>query len=203
MALALVTPPTIEPVETDPAKLTHMRVINIGDETLDAAETQYIQDLITTARETCEDYQNRAYLTQTWELWLDYWPAVLKIPRPPLQSVDSIKWYDIDNVEHTINSDDYFVDAKSEPGRVIPNAGKAWPASLRAAAGICVTFTAGHDSAAKVPQRYKQAILLLVSEWYENREATTLTGRGGKETYSKEPPFGVTRLLDPDRVVPV
>lgn len=203
MALKLITPPDTEPVETDPAKLTHMRVIDIGDKTLDAAETQYIQDLISVARETCEEHQNRAYLTQTWELWLDYWPPVLMVPRPPLQSVESIKWYDRDNQEYTIAPEDYFVDTMSEPGRIAPNPGKAWPSGIRPTSGICVTFVAGHTEAEKVPRRVRQAILLLAAEWYENREATTITGSASGDKYSKEMSFGVTRLLNYDRVTPV
>jgi uncharacterized phiE125 gp8 family phage protein len=164
---------------------------------------EHVADLIATARETCEEYQNRAYLTQTWELWLDAWPPVVEIPRPPLQSIVSIKWYDRDNAEHIIDAADYFADVNSEPGRVLMNPGKSWPANLRPASGISITFTAGHAEAASVPRRVRQAILLLVAEWYLNREATSLTGKGGAEKFNREIPFGVTRLLDYDRVVPV
>jgi len=161
----------------------------------------HIADLIATARETCEEYQNRAYLTQTWELWLDGWQPVITIPRPPLQSVESIRWYDQEHKEHIIDPEDYFADTNSEPGRVFPV--KPWPAGLRAAGGICITFKAGQDDEAKVPRRVRQAILLLVAEWYLNREASSLTGKSGVEKLNREIPFGVTRLLDYDRVIPV
>ncbi len=174
------------------------------EEPVDALR-EHISDLIATARETCEEYQNRAYLTQEWELWLDAWPAdsVVRIPRPPLQSVESITWYDRDNEEHVIDATDYFVDTVSEPGRILPVAGKTWPSGIRAANGICIAFTAGHDDALKVPRRVRQAIMLLVAEWHLNREASSLTGKAGAEKFNREIPFGVTRLLDYDRVVPV
>ncbi len=49
-------------------------------------EDSLITGFITAAREYCEGYQNRAYITQTWELLLDEFPdSVIQIPLPPLQ----------------------------------------------------------------------------------------------------------------------
>ncbi|HHX58985.1 MAG TPA: hypothetical protein GX706_04465 [Candidatus Moranbacteria bacterium] len=145
--------------------------------------------------------QNRAYLTQTWELWLDVWLPIITIPRPPLLSVESVCWYDAEHQEHTLDPAEYFADVNSEPGRIFPAA--PWPASIRSASGICITFKAGREDERKIPGRVRQAILLLVAEWYLNREASSLTGRSGAERLSREIPFGVTRLLDYDRMVPV
>lgn len=222
MALKLIEAPEIEPVTINQA-IKHLN--EYAPETVETEEPaadpevpeepaaeetepeyglqEHIADLIATARETCEEYQNRAYLTQTWELWLDAWLPIIDIPRPPLQSIESVKWYDRENTEHTIDAADYFADTNSEPGRILMNPGKPWPAGLRPASGICITFTAGHAETARVPRRIRQAILLLVAEWYLNREASSLTGKGGAEKFSREIPFGVTRLLDFDRVMPV
>lgn len=222
MALKLIEAPEIEPVTINQA-IKHLN--EYAPETVETEEPaadpevpeepaaeetepeyglqEHIADLIATARETCEEYQNRAYLTQTWELWLDAWLPIIDIPRPPLQSIESVKWHDREGTEHTIDPADYFADTNSEPGRILMNPGKPWPAGLRPASGICITFTAGHAETARVPRRIRQAILLLVAEWYLNREASSLTGKGGAEKFSREIPFGVTRLLDFDRVMPV
>jgi uncharacterized phiE125 gp8 family phage protein len=193
MALRLVTPPATEPV-TVAAATSHLRVI-------DGAEEQTISDLIAVAREACEEYQNRAYLSQTWELWVDTWTPHIIVPRPPLQAVESIRWYDRENQEHVLDPAAYFVDDRSEPGRIVPNG--SWPGGLRPVNGVCVTFVAGYQDLALVPRRCRQAMLLLVAEWYENREASSTTRQMGRETVNKELPFSVTRLLDADRVVPV
>jgi uncharacterized phiE125 gp8 family phage protein len=195
--------PGPEPGNDGPESLeTEEEPAEAEDETVETYTLEdHIADLIATARESCEEYQNRAYLTQTWELWLDAWLPVITLPRPPLQSVESICWYDREHQAHTIDPADYFADTNSEPGRVFPL--KPWPAGVRAAGGICITFKAGHDEEAKVPRRVRQAILLLVAEWYLNREATSLTGKSGAEKFNREIPFGVTRLLDYDRVMPV
>jgi len=50
-------------------------------------ENDLLNALITTARQECEKFQNRGYITQTWELWLDAFPAEnhIKLNLPPLQ----------------------------------------------------------------------------------------------------------------------
>jgi len=174
--------------------------VSIVKEAPTSAEDTLLTALITTAREYCEGFQNRAYITQTWQLWLDGWPSgdCIRIPLPPLQSVASIKYYDIADTEAVITASDYFVDDKSEPGRIILAYGRTWPTiTLRPANAVCVEFIAGYRDVVEVPQRVKQAILLLVGHWYENREAS-LTG-----AISREIEFAVKTLLSLDRVVPV
>jgi uncharacterized phiE125 gp8 family phage protein len=163
-----------------------------------SVENDLIEALITSARQYAEDFQRRAYITQTWELWLDDWPEgdYIQIPLPPLQSVSSVKYYDTDDTENTFSTDDYFVDTKSEPGRVSLNYGEVWPTTtLRPANGVCVTFVAGYgDNRSDVPKKVKQAMLLLISGWYENRESYHATGG-----IPKEAPFAVNALLWQDR----
>uniref|UniRef100_A0A6H1ZJI5 Putative head-tail connector n=1 Tax=viral metagenome TaxID=1070528 RepID=A0A6H1ZJI5_9ZZZZ len=50
-------------------------------------EDDLLNALITVARSWCEKFQNRAYLEQTWELWLDGWPEgnTIKLSLPPLE----------------------------------------------------------------------------------------------------------------------
>ncbi len=164
--IKLKTAPADEPLEIEEVK-THLRV-----DTSD--EDDYIHSLIIAARDYCERYQNRAYISQTWELWLDAWPACFILPRAPLISITSIDYYDTSNVKATLLETDYYVDTMSEPGRVMPAYGKSWTTTpLRAANGICVTFVAGYGCAGDVPAGVKHAMLLLIGHWYENREAST------------------------------
>lgn len=164
-------------------------------------EDDLLTALITAARQDCEKFQNRRYITQTWELWLDAWPDkdFIEIPLPPLQSVSSIKYYDTEDTEATFSSDDYFVDTKSEPGRVSLNYGESWPSTtLRPANGVCVTFVAGYgDEASDVPRNIYQAILLLLGHLYENREAVSQI----TNVAIKELPLGTQSLLWKDRIL--
>lgn len=182
-----------EPISLAEAK-SHLRV-DTTDEDSD------ILAIIRAARVYCENFQNRTYITRTRELWLDAWPDKdrIDIPRPPLQSVTSVKYYGTDNTEYTMPPADYFVDTKNEPGRLVLTYGKSWPTTtLRPANGILITFAAGYGADGTfVPEDVKRAMRLLIGHWYENREAV-LTGT---KTISKEIEFAVHALLWQDRVV--
>jgi len=191
MALKLKTAPTVEPATLTEVK-AHLRVDSSDEDNL-------LNSLITSARQYCEAFQKRSYITQTWELWLDAFPSesYINVSLPPLQSISSVKYYDTDDTEATFSSDDYFVDTKNEPGRVVLNYSKTWPSTtLRPSNGVCVEFKAGYgDAASDVPEKVKQAMLLLIGAWYEQREAITTTGLNVKEI-----PFAVDALLWQDRV---
>lgn len=188
MAIKIITAPTIEPVTLAEAK-AQCRVDISTDDAL-------LMSLITAARIYCERTDWRAYLTQTIELWLEAWPADDRIvlPRPPLQSVSKIEYYGTDDTKYTLAGTVYGVDANSTPGAVRLKYNQAWPAtSLRSYSAICVTYVAGWTNPEDVPQTIRQAMLLLIGHWYENRENTTV----GAVSRSIE--FGVQALLGIER----
>lgn len=189
MAIKVITNPATEPVTLAEAKI-QLRV-DVSD------EDTYIEGLISTAREWCEGFQNKAYILQTIEKTFDCFPcSVFDLPRPPMVAVSSIKYYDIKNVEYIFDPLLYFVDTSSEPGRVALNYAVQWPTiTLRPINGVIVRYTAGQVDASTVPKKVKQAILLLVCHWYDNREAV------GK--VDGEIAFTVKSLLGQDRVWPV
>ena len=159
----LKTAPADYPLELEEVK-THLRVDGTD-------EDDYIQSLIIAATQHCEDFQNRAYVTQTWEQWLDSWPEFFSL-KAPLVSVTSIDYYNTSDVKSTLAATEYYVDTKSEPGEVHLNYGKSWPSTtLRSKNGICVTFVAGYGYSENIPQTIKQALLLIIGHWFENRQA--------------------------------
>ena len=201
MALKISTEPTVEPVSLALAK-SHMR---LDDD--EQSEDTLINGYITTARKDCEKFQNRSYITQTWELWLDEWPDedYIELPMPPLQSVTSVKYYDTDDTAHTLYSSeegeeetDYMsVDNKDQyKPKVFLKYGQSWPSTtLRPHNGICVIYVAGYgDEASAVPYNIKAAMLLLISHLYEHREDVVVG------TISSEMPKGADHLLSKERV---
>jgi uncharacterized phiE125 gp8 family phage protein len=160
-------------------------------------EDTYISDLITTAREYCEDYQHRALATQTWDLILDKFPSnsdYIEIPLPPLQSVTSVKYIDYAGVSATMTAglSGYFVDTDSEPGRVCLSYYITWPTFTEYPYGaVRIRFVAGYTD---IPKKTKQAMLMLICHMYENR-TPVLIG-----SISKELEFTVTALLDADKI---
>lgn len=190
MALTLVTGPKVEPISLAEAKL-HLRVDITDDDTL-------IRSLIVTARENVEGISRRALITQTWKYILDEFPEddEIVLPLPPLQSVASITYKDQDGNASTFSSGDYIVNTDADPGKIVLGYGKSWPStSLYPTGAVTVQFTAGFgDAATDVPEKYRQAMLLLIGHWYENREAIATTG-----AVPKEIPMGVESLLWLDR----
>ena len=195
MILSLKTAPTSEPVSLSEAK-AHLRVDGATDD-------GYIDALITVAREWVEaPGLNRSLITQTWYLVLDAWPIgnTITFPRPPLVSVTSVTYIDDAGVTRTLAASNYIVDTKSEPGRLVLTSAASWPTeSLRAAAAITVEFVAGYGAAAPVPTSIKQAMLLLIGHWYENREVFVESRFAASLT---EAPYVVDALLSPHRVIP-
>jgi len=166
-------------------------------------EDSLITGFIKAAREYCEGFQNRAYITQTWELLLDAFPdSVIQIPLPPLQwaiAADmSITYYDTAGAANVVAVADYQVDADSYKGRVCPVYGKSWPTTiLQPMNGVAVQFKAGYGLlTTDVPERVRLAIKVLAGHIYENREATDI-----KEHF--EVPFAVHSLLGLDRILPL
>lgn len=183
--LKLKAPPAVEPVILEEVKPQ----LRIDDD--DTSYDEQLESLIVAAREWCEGYQNRAYITQTYELALDCWPYVrkMKLPRPMLQSIESLKYTDSEGITVTWGDSNYSADDYSEPGYLV--AKTCWPSvCLAPVNGIIVTYVAGYgNSAESVPVKTRQAIILLVKHWFEFGEC--------------DPPPAVTSLLNLDRVVPV
>lgn len=184
MALKIYTAPAVEPISLAEAKL-HLRV-DIDD------DDSYISALITAARQAAEATTNRAFITQTWDLFADRFTALdrIMVPLPPLQSVTGIYYTPYGGVETTLTIAHYSVDTSSDPGRVVLNFGYCWPGStLIPVNGMRMRFVAGYGAAgSNVPQSIRQAMLLMIGHYYENREAT------GK-------PVAVDSLLWPYRVM--
>jgi uncharacterized phiE125 gp8 family phage protein len=185
MALKVITPPTVEPVSLTEAKL-HLRVDGAAEDTL-------IAGLIQAAREHIENVLTHCTLcTQTLEYVISQFPGgceAIQLPRPPLQSVTSIKYTDSADVIHTMNAADYCVNTDGNPGLVTPAYELSWPSSSLAPSGaVRIRYVAGWGAAASVPQALKQAILLLVGHLYENRAVMVNSQVQG------EMPFAVTAL---------
>ncbi len=173
MALILVTGPTSEPLTLADAK-THLRVDIDDDDAL-------IEALVVAAREYVERIcrPQLALISQTWRWISDVYPGTTLELRPyPLQSVTSITVTDDAGADTVVSSSDYLVDTSSEPGRVRLKSAASWPSvDLRELNGFAVEFVAGFgDDASDVPQQIRQAMLLLIGHWYENREPQITSG---------------------------
>jgi uncharacterized phiE125 gp8 family phage protein len=163
-ALTVTSAPTGEVLAQADVK-RHLRVDHLDDDVL-------IDSLIIAARQYVEQGYNRALLPQTLAMKLDSFPLrtnVIYIPRAPLTAVTSITYFDVANISRTLAATNYDVDVDSYRGRVSLAFANFWPPTYYRPNAVTVNFTAGYADAASVPAPIKQAMLLLISDMYENR----------------------------------
>lgn len=158
MTLTVKTPPATEPVSLSTVK-DHLRI-----DTTD--QDSALSNLIQAARERAERYLARALITQTLELRLDRFPSMIELPRPPIQSMDTITYIDPDGVEQTLAS----YDADTEGARIIPSHGSDWPTTRVTVNAVTVTYTAGYGDAADVPEAIKQGMLVQIERMYDRHD---------------------------------
>ena len=164
---SVVTAATTALVTTAEAKAL-LNIDHSADDTLIAA-------LVAAATEEAQRACARSFITRTCRLVLHRWPCdnVIRLQYPPALTVTSIKYYDADGVEQTVDAADYTVITDVTPGIVVPAVNKAWPtASLRTYAPIRVTYTAGYGAAAaNVDADLVALVKALVVVDYESRES--------------------------------
>ena len=187
--VALLTPPAIEPIGLDEAK-AHLRLDHGQD---DAA----VAGLIRAARELCEEFTRRALIEQRRELRLERLPSLFRIhrmvplPYPPLIAVEEVVVrVEPGGTESILPQSDYEVIAGGEgSGRLGFNT-VPW-----GAASLAIRYRCGYGSSpAEVPAPLRQGMLMVLAQWYEQREAASSAAM-------MEAPFGVQALWRPYRVV--
>lgn len=165
MPHVLKTAATTLPVSLEDAK-DHLRVDINDDDVL-------IDRMVQAITESFERMYNTALITQTWTLYADNWPATqFVLPRMPLQSVTHVKYTPYGGSQTAFDSSKYHVDTYSKPGRIILESRSSWPSDeLIDVNGIEIEFVAGYgDNESDVPEPVRQAMLLTLGDWYENRE---------------------------------
>ncbi len=189
-AITLITPATVEPVSLQEAKDYLAQDLDDHDE--------LVHSLIIAARKYLENTTGIVFTTQTYELRLGYFPAVIEPRRRPLQSIESIVYIDAAGASQTLDPGDYDVDTHAFIGRVRPAFAKAWPSTRPYMNAIAVTFKAGFgDAAADVPEYLRNAVKLLIGHFYEFREEV----QAGFSLHRL--PLGVDALVAGERIINV
>lgn len=198
MPLYLVAGPSRPAVSLVDMK-KHLRVDFDDDddliESLTAAATQHIDGR--------DGKLGRALVAQTWDLRINGFPCgEIELPLPPLLSVESVTYYDVDNALQTLPTTYYEVIGVGgeKPGRIVLKSGQSWPTSYARQESVIVRLIAGYvdtsdsPAAGEIPAPIVAAIKLLAAHWYENREPVNI----GNITTNL--PLTVDALLAPFRV---
>lgn len=174
MAIKIITPPAAEPLTLEEVK-ANLRIV-FADEDDDLAR------MIRAARQMAEERLNRALMPQVLAFGADGFPStwsldgatcrtVLKVPRPPLIEIDSVKYTDSDGTEQTLPDTGYLVDGFAEPPTISAAPSSSWPSTRAQSGAVVVQYQAGYADAASVPEPIRQWMLLTIGAMYANREA--------------------------------
>jgi hypothetical protein len=149
--------------------------------------------LIAEARQMIEDSIGVSFLTQTWRLALDQWPAgngpwwdgvrqgaivelqgvprAIELPRWPLQSLAAVRVFDQYGNPQTVNTSATFdLDTYQTPGRLALKFGQTWPIALRDINAIEIDYVSGYGSSgAAVPPTLLRSLKLIAAYLYSHR----------------------------------
>jgi hypothetical protein len=199
--VTITTQPAIEPVTIDEVK-QFMRVDTSDDDDL-------IGQLITSARQLCEEHTRRKFITTGVTMALDgfpnreremWWGGVrqmpitelhdgsgkIRLPFPPAISVTSITTYGGDNNATVVSSGIYRLDTD---GSVLLNDGQIWPSDLRDYDAVRIVYTCGYGAAySTVPAPIRHAIKMTAAAMYDDRNCFAI-------------PAGAVQALSPYRVM--
>jgi hypothetical protein len=108
-----------------------------------------------------------------WPLYIAAWPLApyFELPRPPLVSVQWVKYYDPNENFITMDPAIYSVDAAPRFGRICLLPNQVWPITDRRWDAMQIAFTAGYGVASSVPAGIRIGIKKLVSYWFYNPDA--------------------------------
>lgn len=186
----VITPATTNIVTLAEVK-SHLRITQTDDDTM-------LQGLITLAEEMIESVTRTTLLNSSLKMVLDKFPKCngdLFVDYGPVTSISSIEYYDSNNTKVSLDLTDVYQDLNRVNARLKPV--NAWPNTYARPNAVEITFSSGYETVEKVPMPIKQAALLMVGHYYENREWVTQ----GSE--AKEVPFTVAALLSPYKMVRV
>ena len=185
LVLNVNTAPVAWPIDNTACK-THMRITHANDDT-------YITALAKAAILDFETATHRQLITATYDLYMDDFPyEELEVPRPPLQSIESVKYQDGDDAQQTVTSSVYDADLISTPGRLYLDYNQTWPSDTRGHYNdVVVQFKAGYgDASTDVPEDILQALMMMVSHWYLNREPVVVG------TVARDIPMTAQRIIN-------
>lgn len=166
-SLIRVTPPAVEPVTLAQAKVQ----CRIDTD----AENEYIQTLITVARQYVEDTLDVTLCTTVWEARYDLFPIwAIVLPRSPMAAGNvtvTHRYGDGTYGSMTSDAGHFQVDTNVIPGRIYPLWARSWPATRGDENSVTVRFTAGYGAdGTNVPAVAKHLILLLTAHLFESRQ---------------------------------
>jgi uncharacterized phiE125 gp8 family phage protein len=191
----LVSPPDDDLLTLEMAKL-HLVLETSDDDVL-------LEQIVAAATKHAEAFCGRGFVIQGWEALFPAFPVAdpckdtyFELSKGNISDPDEVevKYVDSEGVEQTLDPTGYLVDDASVPGRVRLAPDASWPSTQKRWDAVRITYEVGWEPAA-VPEPIKQAVLLLISQMYEQR-TPEVTG-----TIVSPIKFSFEALLSPFRII--
>ncbi len=139
-------------------------------------QDSFITRLIQSSTRDRENYTNRSFLLQSWQLALDALPPgqlPIRLPRPPLVSLQAFDAIGYDGTVTAVDPTTFGVNQDVEPGLVVLRPNQSWPVKTDAILYFRLQYTAGYglanDADSPLPIDLQEAIFQIVGFRYENR----------------------------------
>jgi uncharacterized phiE125 gp8 family phage protein len=166
--MACIKRPTVPPLSLEEVVL-HLR---LDPNAKDGPEKPLLEHMIAAATRTLENYASIAVMEQDWRLTLRHWPIAwteaLEIPLPPFKELLRIRVNDAvqDLSEFQVIFDEVM------PSRMVPVSGLWRQVAIpRRHDAIIIEYRCGVETPDEVSPSLRQALLMAIGTWYENRES--------------------------------
>lgn len=160
-------------------------------------EDVLIADLIKTAQTMVENHCGVALTEKTLRMTSQGWP-VRRLPLMfnPVTSIESVKYLDENGDQQTLSPSIYVADIV---GAIRPTISRAWsqtwPVLYRHPSPVIVEYKCGHNDVNPVPRTLVQAVRMMASDLYENRESQITSQYFGERSVIENPTL--SRILAP------
>ena len=170
----VVTTAAVNPLFTTAQAKAHLKVDVSDDDTI-------IDNLVLAATQSCEIFTNQYFIDTVVTQYSDTWSDIYQLYKSPVDSITHIKYYDSDDSLQTLSSSNYILDGASKPARIGIAVDGELPNLSDRINAVEVKYTVGYGTASSdVPEGIRQAVLLTIGNFYQNRESV-ITGRTATE----------------------
>lgn len=212
MSIAIIQGPVAEPVSLSEVKLQlGFGPMQDSDRTASQILDQKLRAFIVAARQDCENWCNRVFMTQSWILRRDSFPGhnlryewngypQIELPKPPFQSVQSFTYIDVSGTPQVLTQDTTFGTnpanpqygyqlergSETQPGRLLPPFARPWPPTRMVPANVIVIFRCGYGGPITVSMEEGSALLTVTGGAplaFDFDDAPLLPGETGLPIY--------------------
>jgi uncharacterized phiE125 gp8 family phage protein len=168
----------------------------------DTSEDALLMAYVRSATDAVEGMTGLRLIDQLWEYSVDAFLercGWLRLPLAPLLALEQITYLDAQGVAQTLPVDTYLIRGLGsvQPAQLILAPGKTWPATWHGPGAVLIRFRAGWIDWNGTPESLRQAIMMLASYWFSQREAASIGPDSGPVSHV---PFAVRELVEPYRI---